>query len=152
MSDCVCIRWCGKPVGQPRVRAFRTPAGVRLYTPSTADQMRSGIELMLRAAAEREQWPIGCVDEISVHIEARFARPKSHTRTRRGITTLRDGAPRYPTGKPDADNVAKAVLDAVTASGLIRDDAQVFSLWVQKRWATTDEPQGVALVVRRANH
>lgn len=58
--------------------------------------------------------------------------------------------PRCPhASKPDAENVAKAVLDALT--GLLWfDDAQVCDLIVKKRYAAGDEPAGVYLEVQRA--
>ena len=39
------------------------------------------------------------------------------------------------TQKPDADNVAKAVMDGLTAAGVWPDDAVVWSLEIRKVWA-----------------
>jgi Holliday junction resolvase RusA-like endonuclease len=44
-------------------------------------------------------------------------------------------AGQYHAQKPDADNVGKAVLDALTDCGAWVDDSQVASLPVIKRWA-----------------
>ena len=53
----------------------------------------------------------------------------------------------YPTGKPDADNYAKLILDAL--NGVVwRDDAQVVRLFVEKSYCDLAHPhQGVALHV-----
>lgn len=44
-----------------------------------------------------------------------------------------DGTPH--TGKPDADNLAKGLLDVMTRLGWWKDDSQVFSLHVTKIWS-----------------
>ena len=43
----------------------------------------------------------------------------------------------YKTTKPDIDNAGKALLDAMTALGFWRDDAQVASYIAEKFWAAT---------------
>jgi Holliday junction resolvase RusA-like endonuclease len=40
-------------------------------------------------------------------------------------------------GKPDADNVLKAVCDALTDCGVWADDKQVALAFVSKRWSVT---------------
>lgn len=51
------------------------------------------------------------------------------------------GLPRHPIGKPDRDNLDKAVMDALVRSGLLADDAQITDGRIRKRWAT-DRPGG----------
>lgn len=41
--------------------------------------------------------------------------------------------------KPDVDNYAKAIMDALTAAGAWGDDAQVIDLRVVKRWTNKGE-------------
>ena len=67
---------------------------------------------------------------ISVRLIAFFRRPKAHYRK----TGLRGDAPKFHTSKPDTDNLAKAVLDALTVIGSWGDDAQVANLYVEKRY------------------
>ncbi|MFZ1730810.1 MAG: RusA family crossover junction endodeoxyribonuclease [Bacteroidota bacterium] len=51
-------------------------------------------------------------------------RPKSHFRSGRNAHLLRETAPRFPTSKPDADKLSRAVLEALTGVAY-KDDAQV---------------------------
>lgn len=72
---------------------------------------------------------------VAVDVTFRMTRPKSHYRTGRNAHLLRDGAPRYPDGAPDADKLARAILDGLTAGGAFRDDGQVVDLFAHKRYA-----------------
>jgi Holliday junction resolvase RusA-like endonuclease len=65
---------------------------------------------------------------VAVVIDAVFARPKSHL-TKKGVKPT---APTLP--RPDVDNVAKAVLDAI--GPILGDDAQVSRLVVEKSYGT----------------
>jgi crossover junction endodeoxyribonuclease RusA len=51
------------------------------------------------------------------------------------------------TQKPDIDKLARSVLDAMTDSFLIEDDARVVYLTVTKRWADEDSLPGVIIHV-----
>lgn len=68
-------------------------------------------------------------------VEAFFARPKSH-QTSRGELSAAGRRARPP--RPDVDNIAKAILDAL--NGLAwDDDTQCVWLAVMKRWAQIGE-------------
>jgi len=45
--------------------------------------------------------------------------------------------PRYPYRRPDLDKLTRALLDALTTAGVMADDAQVVTLRVSKRYAST---------------
>lgn len=75
---------------------------------------------------------------VSVTLGFYMPRPKSHPKTK---TT-------YPTSRPDADKLARSILDAVKGICFV-DDSQVTDLRVVKRWHT-DHPQqrpGVSVLV-----
>ena len=51
--------------------------------------------------------------------------------------------------KPDADNIAKIILDCLTQSGVINDDKRVAVLVVRKWWAPVDGDVRVDVVVEQ---
>lgn len=55
--------------------------------------------------------------------------------------------PLWPAGTPDVDKLARAVLDALTESGLIEDDARVVRLNVDEEWTDPDAHPSPGLVL-----
>lgn len=122
----------GHPKGQPRARAFAFKGRARMYDPGTAEGWKSCV-----AAAARPHLPATPLEgPIRLYLSFRFERPKSHF-TKKG---KRPDAPTYVAKKPDADNAAKAVMDALTQLGAWRDDAQVVILEIWKVYATECKP------------
>ena len=119
----------GTPKGQPRPRAFSRGGKARVFDPGTAEGWKSSIAVAFRLLLEQHP-PI--VGPVRLELDCHFDRPKSH---RRASFDLKPTAPWYHTSKPDADNVAKAVLDALTTLGIWHDDAQVAELLVVKQYA-----------------
>jgi Holliday junction resolvase RusA-like endonuclease len=117
----------GDPKGQPRARAFAMNRGgktmVRMYDPATAEGWKNAIAMAAKAHCPFPAL-LGPL-RISEHFV--FARPRSHFRTGRFAGVLRDDAPYYHVGKPDRDNLDKAVLDALKMLGFFKDDCQVCS-------------------------
>jgi Holliday junction resolvase RusA-like endonuclease len=74
---------------------------------------------------------------VRVNLQFVMPRPKGHYRTGRNAHLLRDGAPPWPVGKPDADKLARAVFDGLTDGGAWKDDSQVVALHVVKTYAAT---------------
>jgi len=118
----------GNPKGQPRPKAFARKFGngkvmARVYDPGTAEGWKSQI-----AIAVRDLIPTPPLDgPIRLTIEFRLPRPKAHYHKVRGCLypVLRDDAPHWHIGKPDTDNMTKAVKDCLTTLGMWRDDSQV---------------------------
>lgn len=81
---------------------------------------------------------------FAVHVTFYLPRPKSHT----GAKGLKPSAPRFPCGKPDADKLLRAVLDALTGI-YYRDDSQVVDAIALKRYATG--PIGARVVITTLN-
>lgn len=84
---------------------------------------------------------------VAVTIVFRLPRPKGHYRTGRNAHLLRDTAPLYPATKPDLDKLLRSTLDALTASGVIRDDSQVVWINSMKRYGAP----GATIRVRPAD-
>jgi Holliday junction resolvase RusA-like endonuclease len=86
---------------------------------------------------------------LAVGILFTLPRPKGHylpTNSRRAAPELRPDAPKHPAGKPDADKLLRAVLDALT--GLVwRDDAQVVDILARKLYG---ERPGADITVSEA--
>jgi Holliday junction resolvase RusA-like endonuclease len=124
------------PVGQPRHR-FQKATG-RAYLPDSnpVHVFKALVALNVKA---QYSGPL-LTGPLGVAIECVFPRPKSRT-TKRGPN------PRYEhTSRPDADNIAKAVLDSLNCI-LWHDDAAVYRLVVEKSVAARGEPAHVKLIV-----
>ena len=111
------------PMARPRVTAHGT------YTPQKCADYKKAVALVAKAAMRGNEPLQGAV---SCSISLGFAIPKSYTKGKR--LAAKNNITR-PTGRNtgDADNHAKAILDACT--GIVwRDDSQIVSLSVAKWW------------------
>ena len=125
----------GEPKGQPRPRAFARKMGgkfvARVFDAGTAEAWKSCIAAA--AAQHKPAEPIA--GPVRLRLCFYLARPKGHYTGGKIERGLRATAPHYHTGKPDADNLAKAVMDALTQCGWFwLDDAQVSVLTAIKRY------------------
>lgn len=124
----------GDPKGQPRPRAFARGGKARVFDPGTAEGWKSAVAVAAHPVLVGNKFS----GPLSVEIRCYFRRPKGHS-TKRG---LRPNAPLWMTSKPDGDNIAKAVLDALTTLGAWGDDAQCARLVIEKRYVAPDCPVG----------
>ena len=85
-----------------------------------------------RIAGYTEDWPV-FAGPLNVVIVLAFPMPRSWSHKKQA--SMRDA---WHTQKPDVDNVAKSILDALKDRW--KDDTQVARLTVDKRW--TDCEQG----------
>lgn len=113
----------GDPVPQPRPRVSTAGGFARAYVPKKhpVHAYRQAVAAAARAAGLGETG-----DPLNVVIDAVFRRPKSHL-TKRGVKPT---APTLP--RPDVDNLAKAVLDAL--QDVMGDDTNVSRLLVEKSY------------------
>lgn len=114
----------GEPVAQGRPR-FTTIAGhARAYDPPDSREYKKYVKLM--ASQNRPHKPIEGPVELKLLIYRPLLKSMSKKKKAEALTgTLR------PIKKPDVDNVAKGIMDAMT--GIIwADDKQVVSLQVSK--------------------
>lgn len=101
------------------------------YTPAATKQFERRIRQQA-ALQMRGERPITVA--LRVVISITFAMPKHIARSKKKSLGYVD---RPHTGKPDCDNLIKAILDAL--NGLAwRDDAQVFDVHCTKRYGTMD--------------
>lgn len=107
----------GLPKPQPRVRAFHKPGfGVRVYTPGTAENWKSAIAMAAKPFVPAS--PI--LGPVALHLVLYLPRPQR-------LCRKHDPEGPIPCGqKPDFDNYAKAIADALTLIGMWLDDGQVY--------------------------
>jgi len=128
----------GEPKGQPRPRAFAFHGKARVYDPGTAEHWKSQIATACPGFTSTIAYP------VYVDLTFWMPRPKAHF-NKHG---LKADAPWKYAKKPDADNLAKAVLDALTTLGVWQDDAQVYALFVVKQYASADNKTGCLILIR----
>lgn len=116
----------GTPVAWARARL----SGRTHYTEPRVAAYKHAVGLLARAAMAGRQ-PFG--GPVSLHVRAFFAVPKSWPRRRREAALAGEIT---PTGKPDWDNVGKAISDALNGVVYV-DDAQVSSGVVEKAYGAT---------------
>ena len=113
----------GEPVPQPRPRVSTRGGFARAYVPSShpVHPYRQALAISAKSAGLKATGEPLCVEIMAV-----FERPKSHLNK----SGVKPTAPRLP--RPDADNLAKSVLDAL--QNVIGDDTCVARLVVEKSY------------------
>ena len=116
----------GKPVGKGRPRFRRIGNFVQTYTPTATADYEKLVRLRFQNAG-------GVITEkpVRVEITAFFAPPKS-ARKKQKAEMLANLI--LPMKKPDADNIAKIILDALNKIAY-KDDSQVIELSVKKLYS-----------------
>lgn len=120
----------GRPKGKDRPRVSYRGGKARAYTPKATKEY----EDQVRGAYQEQSHGDPMTGVISVRIIAWYPIPKSAKKAEK----LRMEAGKIVPGtRPDADNIAKAILDALNGLAFA-DDRQVACLTVEKRYATGD--------------
>lgn len=134
MSGEITFFAAGEPKGQPRPRAVIRRSGngqihAGVFDAGTADNWKACVKLAAQQAGAAHANLTG---PVSVTLRFFFPRPAAHHRSGDRAKPLKDSAPAWHMSKPDADNAAKAVLDALTGCGVWPDDSQVCRLHIAK--------------------
>jgi crossover junction endodeoxyribonuclease RusA len=109
--------------------------GIMVEAAANLKPWREAIIYAAREHSKELRYPTGPVNACLYFY---FPRPKSHFGTGRNAHVLKDGATEYKATKPDLDKLVRAVLDAITQSGVVwRDDSQVAGLTALKRYGGT---------------
>lgn len=130
----------GKPKGQPRIKACRRGKYAGVYDPGTAD----GWKMLVRAEGYNAWDKKQIEGAVKLQMTLFLDRPKSHFNSK-GL--VKPKPPYYVTGKPDVDNYAKAVMDALTNLGIWKDDSQVVGLEVWKVYADPNMVAGCKIKI-----
>lgn len=120
----------GTPVGKGRPKFARRGNFVTAYTPEKTASYENLVKMAAHTAMNgRKQAAVALRCTIGVEVIP----PASWSQKKRMAAICGD---LRPTTKPDLDNVAKAILDAM--NGIVfEDDKQVVELVVTKRYAET---------------
>ena len=116
----------GEPQGKARPRAVKQSGIMRVYTPQKTKDYEREI-----ATAYKTQCNGMFSGAVEMEIHAYYTIPKSASR-KRVLDMVSDKE--RPTKKPDGDNIAKAVCDALNGVAY-KDDAQVVDLTVRKYYS-----------------
>ncbi len=117
----------GEPKGKGRPRFSRKGKFVKIYTPEETTNYEDHVRNEYRKAAHGQIF----TGEVHMEIDCYFSIPKSTSKKK---TALMVSGEIRPTKKPDADNVAKIVADALN-NVAYKDDTQIVELIV-RRWYT----------------
>ena len=126
----------GKPKGKDRPRRGK---GKTMYTPKATVEYEDLVRWAFTGAYDGETWFDN--EPLTVSIIAYYQPNKKTTKVERQRLAM---GVLFPVKKPDADNIAKIICDALNEVAY-RDDAQVVNLRVMKRY-TTDEPRVVVTI------
>jgi Holliday junction resolvase RusA-like endonuclease len=129
MADILQFWVPGVPKAQPRVKACRRGNHAGVYDPGTADEWKKLVGAGALAHWNRAQF----LGPLKLVLLFGMQRPKAHF-NRHG--DVKPGVSVWHQSKPDADNLAKAVMDALTQLKVWVDDSQVVRLDVGKIYAT----------------
>jgi Holliday junction resolvase RusA-like endonuclease len=119
----------GHPRAQGSKRFFKH--GEKVVSVEMAKDLkpwRQAIADRLSDAREGKQ----LVGAIGVRVVFFFNRPASHYGTGSRAGFVKPSAPRWRDASPDLDKLQRALFDAITMSGLIRDDRYICSVEAQK--------------------
>lgn len=120
----------GQPKGKARARTVRRGGGKSFsYTPEGTVLYENLIKTCYLQDAGHVLFNDG--QPLAVDIIAFYEVPKSYSKKKK--QEMLDGQ-LYPTKKPDIDNIAKCVLDALNKLAY-RDDTQVVRLHMEKHYA-----------------
>lgn len=124
----------GTPMPQPRPRAWARKFGQQLRAGVYESGKSDGWKAAVIAQANLHRPAVPMEGPLALRLVFRMPRPKDHFGTGRNAGVLKASSPASHLCAPDVDNLAKAVMDAMTVGGWWRDDAQVVEMTVVKGW------------------
>ncbi len=118
----------GNPQGKMRPR-FTHKGGGRTYTPKKTIEYEEHIKTCYKRYVKKRSYD----DDVSLHVTicAYYPIPKSYSKAKRAQAERGNIIPK---SKPDVDNIAKVVLDALNGVAYV-DDKLVAGLLVIKKYS-----------------
>jgi len=137
------IHVLGVPRPQGSMKAHVLPNGkVAMRYPPAVFEWRRTIQ---QAVAELEESPVHGAVRLRLGFD--LPRPIDHflpVNSKRSVPEVNPSAPAHPTVAPDLDKLVRAICDAITDTGLWRDDSQVVMITAAKRYSS---PPGVHIAI-----
>ena len=124
----------GVPQPQGSSRAFTTKTG-RAYVTSANAKLKPWREAVRAEAFRAAIGQSMMTNPVAAQYEFIFLRPKSRKKFL------------YPSVRPDLDKLVRAVNDALTDAGVIKDDALIVRLHANKLYTTDPAKVGVSIQV-----
>lgn len=131
----------GRPKGQGRPRAFIRGKHAGVYNPKVADDWKALIAIEAKKYCPKTPM----AGPVRVDIDFFLPRPKRLCRKKDPDHQL------WCEGKPDRDNLDKAVLDVLTDIGFWRDDSQVCCGLIQKFYHGKEGFSGAIIKIAEAD-
>lgn len=113
----------GEPKGKGRPKFSKVGNFVKVYTPDTTVNYENWVKICFQG--EQQKMIDG---QLRAEIKCYFAIPKSYSKKKRQSALKGD---LRPTKKPDCDNIAKIILDALNGLAY-KDDKDVVSCLIEK--------------------
>ncbi|MDC0088142.1 RusA family crossover junction endodeoxyribonuclease [Akkermansiaceae bacterium] len=132
----------GDPKAQPRPKAARCRGGIRIYTPPSADAWKA----LVRIGFAKHKGTFVKGEALAIHLQFNFKRAAGNLKK---SGELRKGVNFYHVQKPDFDNLAKAVVDAIGDAGVWHDDCQIVSSRIGKKWSVDNEDVGCGIIIKK---
>jgi Holliday junction resolvase RusA-like endonuclease len=119
----------GEPVAQGRPRATNINGHIRMYDPKKSSDFKNYVRLV--AADHRPDKPLEGPILVAVKVYKKI--PKSFSKKKKAAA---EAGQLRPTSKPDVDNYAKSIKDALK-NVIWKDDSQVVDLHISKWYSET---------------
>ena len=110
---------------------------IRFFKDARATAYNRAVSLL--ALASRPRAPL----QGPLCVEMFFVLPRPQALDRRDQSPVRQPCPK----RPDAENLAKATIDALTETGFWRDDAQITRLVLEKWYAARGESPCIEVAI-----
>ena len=119
--------------------------GIMVESSKYVAPWREAVAWQAREASGGKTYP-----EAIVSLRFVLSAPKYTTTDMQRPVDRQKLAPWRHTKKPDIDKLARSTLDALVTAGLLPDDAEVWSLTAEKRYAAPGEATGCLVEVSSA--
>ena len=138
----------GTPVAEQRHRTVTRNGKTIRYLPKKTKDYQKKIQTKFKQEMERAKQELPLFkkgEEVELIVYAGKRIPKSYTK-KQTEEILKNG--RKPATKPDVDNYAKIVMDALNGLAY-KDDNQVSTILVKKMYVQPDTPEKLMISIER---